>query len=442
MKQTPRIISSEPMMTFAPLPANDFVEFIETYYKECRLQMPQIEAIAGKWTFEDLLPGMSDFDTRFICANSMTADDWCKMSVAVGQVHLDLCKSHPEWTRILEHLPGINITWDELTDEITYYPEYKQWSFYHCSNPFLLKQSHKKLAQRPWDIKDEYFHLKKFLYYYGQYNRTIDPPVNLGLYENRYPLHSRLMHYFTPAIQSAISILKHEAVIGKMQSLLLARKIFLQDGIFDEVIEIVQKNYEVPNLYEEPALSELEKRLFEGLKLAASQLSRVITILPNAHRTKPEDWKLSLKQVVINPSLVIFDNAKFARLMKGRLYFYVNTPSYFDSIWLIQNELERMGNNFFRFPFQTFWEITRGEKIEDPADIVPKIAGEILNEEEVRCIFAFDRLTRTPYQEYGKEVAKKIIDIYDGFFRGLYKISEKVKELQKRDASKNENHYT
>ncbi len=62
------------------------------------LLIPQrIEAIAEKWTFEDLIPGMSDFDTRFVCSNDMTLDDWCRMSTAVGQVHLDLSNGHVIW---------------------------------------------------------------------------------------------------------------------------------------------------------------------------------------------------------------------------------------------------------------------------------------------------------------------------------------------------------
>jgi len=309
-----------------PLPPNDFGEFIQTYYNECRSRMPEIEAIAGKWASEHLLPGMSDFHTRFICSNSMTADDWCQMSMRVGQIHLDLCEKYPKWARILEHLPGINLTWDELTDEVTYYSEYKQWTFYHSSKPQLPKQAREKIAHRPWDMKDDYFHLNKCLLYYEPYDRAIDPAVNLGPYENRYSLHSRLMHYFTPPLQSAVSILQQEPIRGKMQTLRLARSLFPGTNIFDDVIEIIQQYYEVPQLYEEPILSKLEGRLFDGLKLVASRLAQAITILPNARNTAPEDWKVSFKQISVDPSLAIFDKAKFARLMKGRLYFYTHKP--------------------------------------------------------------------------------------------------------------------
>ena len=421
---------------FAPLPANDFSEFIETYYHHCRSSAPQIEAIAGKWTFEDLMPGMSDFDTRFICANGLTADDWCRMSMGVSQVHLDLCQSHPQWSRILEHLPGINLTWDELTDEASYYPEYKQWTFYHSSQPEMLAQAREKLASRPWDAKDEYFHLKKFLTYYAPYNRSIDPAINLGPYENRYPLHSRLMHYFTPPLQSAVSILRRETVCGKMDVLRSARRLFPETGTFAEVIEIAEKGYAVPHLYQEPALAALEARLFDGLKRAGARLAPAIAILPDAATTAPEEWKSSLKHIPVEPALVIFDHAKWARLMKGRLHFYINAPSHFDNIWLIRNELNRIGTMFFRVPFGVFWEITHGDKVQYPAEIVPALAPDLLTDEEVECTLAFDRLT-SDTRSRGREVetAGQIVEVFDGFFRALHKICRKVVDLQKGQVS-------
>ena len=103
------------------------------YYDRCRAYIPQIQALAAKWNFEDLIPGMSDYDTRFIYSD-MTVDDWCAASMAIGKVHLDICKEYPRWPRILEHLPGINLTWDEFLDEKLYYPEYHQWTIYSCED--------------------------------------------------------------------------------------------------------------------------------------------------------------------------------------------------------------------------------------------------------------------------------------------------------------------
>ena len=181
-------------MRFAPKPENDFAHYIRTYYDECHSRCSKIEAIAGTWAFRDLIPGMSDFDTRFIVSDDMSDADWCEMSDAVGDAHLALCRRYPFWSRNLEHLPGLNLTWSEFVDERFYYPEYKQWSFYHSETPKRLSDSLNEIFGRPWDIKDEYFHLKKFCLYYGSYNRSIDPAINLGVHENKYPLHSRIMH--------------------------------------------------------------------------------------------------------------------------------------------------------------------------------------------------------------------------------------------------------
>jgi hypothetical protein len=418
----------KPAIRFAPCPQNDFPQFIERYFRECSNRFPKIEAISGKWEFEDLIPGMSDFDTRFLCTDSMTADDWCEMSSIVGQVHLDLCDQYPEWARILEHLPGINLTWSEMQDELTYYPEYKQWSFYHCLNQPLQAQIKNFLEKRNWDFKDEYFHLKKFLLYYGPYDRSIDVPINLGVFESKYPLHSRLMHYFTPPIQSAVSIALRKTVRGKLAAIRMAKDIFPKISVFDELLELVACHYEKPHLYEEPALSKLEGRLFDALKTVAGEIAPLITVIPDAAKTPPQLWKEKIKSVKIDPAMIIFENARFSRLMKGRLFFYVNAPRHFDHLLCIRVELKRIGANFFRVPFSVFWQVIHGKKVENPAEIVQQLASDFLDEEEVRCTLEFDRLTRLDYHGREEEIARKIIPIFDGFYRALHKITLEVRK--------------
>lgn len=46
----------------------------------------------------------------------MMIDDWCRASMAIGEVHLGICNKYPRWPRILEHLPCINITWEIISD--------------------------------------------------------------------------------------------------------------------------------------------------------------------------------------------------------------------------------------------------------------------------------------------------------------------------------------
>jgi hypothetical protein len=122
--------------------------------------------------------------------------------------------------------------------------------------------------------------------------------------------------------------------------------------------------------------------------------------------------------------MVIFDNAKFARLLKGRLWFYVNAPAHFATAWLIQNELHRIGRNFFRVPFQTYWKLRTGEAAADPGAILDHLRDELLTEAETAATREFDRLTATPTPA-GQEpaVARAIIAVFDDFFHALTKIS-------------------
>lgn len=419
-------------MNFAPKPENDFAEFIRTYYQECRYRFDKIEAVAGKWMFRDLIPGMSDFDTRFILADSMTADDWCRMSTAIGEVHLSLCRRFPCWARNLEHLPGINLTWNELASERSYYPEYQQWTFYYCEQPRKLGEVTQKLARRGWNEKDEYFHLKKFCLYFGRYDRNIDPPINLGVHTNKYPLHSRLMHYFCPPVHSAVCLLERRNIVGKMDAFELAERHFPNLRCWGLIREILHAGYETPKWYQEPFLTELEDELEAALQAMVPQLREAVTLIPPGAGTDIAAWKKALQNVPVDPALVILDNAKFSRLMKGRLRFYIQAPPHFDSIWLIQNELRRIGNNFFRVPFRTYWKLRMGETVQDPVTILDRLRSDPLTDTEIAATKEFARLTPGHWEEgREKEVATAIADIFDDFFRALTKISEAAIEIER-----------
>jgi len=410
-------------MIFEPAPPNDFAEFIETYYEECRRVMPQIEAIGGKWTFEDLIPGMSDFDYRFICANGMSADDWCKMASLVGQVHLELSKARPHWARKLEHLPGVNLTWDELTDPGGYCTDFSQWTFYHTAQPERLKQARQRLAKRPWSEADELYHLNKFITYYTPYDRELDPAINLGPYENKYPLHSRIMHYFPPPVQSGISILRQHTLAGKMAALRLACEMFPETSVFDEAVDIIDRHYEVPELYHDPALAQLEQRLFEAMKIVGRHLADAITTVPAAASTSPEQWKQALKQIPVDLRRAVFVNAKWSRLTKGRLYFYAHAPSHFETAWLIRNECKLIRTIFVVPPFTAFWELTQGERVGDPAEIIPQLAPETLTDEEAECCLTVGALTNNCQEGRETEVARQLVEAFDGFHHALHKLS-------------------
>jgi hypothetical protein len=126
----------------------------------------------------------------------------------------------------------------------------------------------------------------------------------------------------------------------------------------------------------------------------------------------------------VEPALLIFDNAKFARLMKGRLWFYQHAPAHFETTWLIRNELSRIGHNFFHVPFQTFWRLRTGEGVANPATILPELRGSVLSAGEVEATQAFERLAALPCPAgEERERAAAIVAVFDEFFHALYKIA-------------------
>lgn len=419
-------------MKFAPKPENDFRRFYELYYSECRRRFPRITAIAAKWRFEDLIPGLSDFDTRFIVQDGMTVQDWCDMSEAVGETHLDLCNRYPHWARNLEHLPGINLAWTELTDPATYYPEYPQWTFYDTTDPARLAAAQRYLSGRAWGAEDEFFHLKKFCLFYGRYNRTIDPAVNLGAFENKYPLHSRFMHYFCPPLQSAMCILLKRPIAGKMETVRLACETF-SEPVFKEMLDAVERHYEIPELYAEPGVTQLEDRLEGALDMLRRRLAPALTVIPHAEKTSVAEWKAALNAAPVNPVMRVFDAARFCRLMKGRLKFYGRAPAHFDSTWPIENELLRLKRSFFDIPFGTCWEMQTGEKVKDPAAALDRLADGLLTPDELRCTKEFVRLT-PGHWEAGRQrqIALEIAEVFDGFFSALTTVTNRVSALSRR----------
>ncbi len=154
-------------------------------------------ALVAKWDKTDLIPGLSDMDFRIICDDRTTVDDWVEIDRAMGRIHLQMVRAHPEWNRINEHTAGCGLTVAEVMDKSFYSPEYAVWHLWWGQGQWL-DDLRSYLAVRPFGYSDEYFHLSRFLSYYSPYIHGIDPGHNLGVFENKYPLHSRCWHYFAP----------------------------------------------------------------------------------------------------------------------------------------------------------------------------------------------------------------------------------------------------
>lgn len=342
-------------MKLAGAPPNEFSEFIGTYFESCRTACPRLLAIAGKWDFADLIPGLSDFDTRFLVANDTTPEDWAYMSLAVGRIHADITRAWPRWARILEHLPGVNLTFAELYSPVLYHPEIQTWTVYHGAHPEAA-HAREYIAKGRWTPADEYFHLRKFATYFGRYRRGIDPPINLGPFEDKYALHSRYMHYFAPPVQAAVSLALRRTVRGKLDAFKQAREIFPNARVIETVLDAVASHYEATEGCDDSKLAHIEGVLESYLAAVCRELVSSITLIELNPSSSPAEFRQVVSSAPINPITKFLDTARYARFMRGRLMFYAQQIPWFDTAWLIRNELKRMGDWFCRQPLIAYRE--------------------------------------------------------------------------------------
>jgi len=339
----------------ASAPPNEFSEFIATYFESCRTVCPRLRVIAGKWDFADLIPGLSDFDTRFLAANDTTPEDWAAISLAVGDIHANITRAWPRWARILEHLPGVNLTFAELYDPVLYQPEIQTWTIYDGDKPEAA-HAREYIANCGWTPADEYFHLRKFATYFGPYRRGIDPPINLGPFEEKYALHSRYMHYFAPPVQAAVSLALRQTVRGKLEALKRAREVFPNPHVIDTVLDAIATHYETAESCDDSKLADIERALGSYLAVVRQELVPSVTLVELSPSSSPVEFRQVVSSVPINPITKFLNTARYARLMRGRLMFYAQQIPWFDTGWLIRNELQRMVDWFCRQPLIAYRE--------------------------------------------------------------------------------------
>ena len=395
-------------MNFEPKPPNDFQEFYRKYHRRCCEQIPKIRAIAAKWTFEDLIPGLSDFDTRFILEGPMAAEDWNTMSLAVGAIHTDLAREFPKWARNLEHLPGVNFTVEEILDSRLFFPESQQWTFYE-EDKRVLTRVRTHLAPHEWEKRDELFQLKKFAAYCGPYVRGIDPPLNMGPRENKYPLHNRYMHYFAPPVQAGASLMEKRNVCGKFEALRIARERFPQPHVINRIRDSVECHYEVAADYEDGRLVEIER----SLEQMWGKLDGHQALLRTDAADTRDEIQDKVGSIPGEPMDAFLQGVKFGRLMKGRLLFYAEEIPWFDSEYLIRHEIRRILPNLFVTPLMIYGKARPGEEL-SPEDVVKRLRGELLGRTVCDDVITFAEHAREPIQE-GKEraQARRVAEKFD-----------------------------
>jgi hypothetical protein len=398
-------------MKFEPAPANDFEDFCREYHERCRRRVPAIRIVGAKWRFEDLIPGLSDFDTRFIVADGMTADDWHHMSLAVGEVHTEMAREHAPWARILEHLPGVNVMIGEMCEPVLYYPEFAQWTLYDGPKDAIDRVS-SMLKQHAWSRRDELYHLKKVATYFGPYIRGIDPPINLGRWENKYPLHSRYMHYFTPPVQAMVSLKQRRTVRGKSESLRLAREIFPNPSTIDRIFQALDRHYGIEADCQDPHLAAIERELEEYLTDAWTSLAGRVTLVDVCPGETRRGLSAKIDAILVDPVEMFASGARFSRLIEGRLRFYAQEILWFDSIWLIQNELGRIVGNFHDKPLKAYGLIRFKESL-SPRDVLDRLDGSLLSRGDAAGMRRFAALASQPVPP-GKE-KQRALEVADAY---------------------------
>lgn len=398
-------------MTFEPAPQNDFLAFVRDYYQRCRSRVPRIRAVAAKWRFEDLIPGLSDVDTRFLVEGPMSPEDWRQMALEVGRVHADMCRENPKWARTLEHLPGINFTSDEIIEPVLFYTEVQQWTFYDGDGATTARVR-AALAAVNWSSRDERHHLKRFATFFGPYQRGIDPPVNLGPWENKYALHSRFMHYFTPAVQAAVSLHLRRNVVGKLEALRLAKSLFPRPEVIHHTLGSVQNHYEAPEDYAEPRLTAIERQLETYLyEVWASLQDRLKLVMPAAG-DDVDAVRAKLAAVPGDATAEFFEGVKFGRLLEGRLRFYAEEIAWFDSAWLIRNELRRIVKNFYTRPLSVYGRLRFQRRMTDD-EVLEHLRGTLLDDQSCRDMRRFAAIASEPIAPGDeRRQARAVADVY------------------------------
>lgn len=399
-----------------PPDQEEFWTFAETYFRHCREQFPALQIATAKWNPEDLIPGLSDVDLRFIAANGTGPADWRRLDAIVGQVHTQLVLEHPEWLRNLEHTPGVAATPAELLEEPLYQPETQSWSDC-CGEREAWREIDRALKARPFGSRDESFHLKKFLNYFTPYQRGIDPPVNLGRYTPEYAVHSRLWHYFIPPAQSAACLLTRTHVRGKFEALGILERLYPEAAILAEVRDIVARRYQVPARDDAEALYALEERLFQFLQQLFRDLSEKVTLIEMD--ANPSVCKERLTALGTDPMMTLFDGVRFARIRCGRYRFYLNAPVYFDSLWLTRNEFNWLRNYYTRGVFQAFLQLQLGLS-EFDLDEALKLVQEGLGAEAASVVRQVFHLTWEGYEKgRDREALTQVLDLFPAYYEIL-----------------------
>jgi len=409
---------------------NEFAQFAQAYFSPCKREFGDLETLSAKWNPEDMIPGLSDFDGRLIVAGTVGPEGMVKLDEVVSGVHMQLCLEYPRWARILEHTPGIAVTWDELYDPRLYNPETRMWCP-HLGDVEAFEAFERHLACIPWQQCDEYFYLKKFAYYFSPYQRGIDPAINLGIFEPEYAWHSRAMHYFVPAIQAAIAVIKRKAIRGKLDVVRLWKDMLPNETIFDEIIEMTSKQYAFGGLTNDQALRLFENRLFDVLCTIKELVFEAADIVRLAPEDDIDKLRAQLKSSPPDPLMVLFNGIRFGRIRKSRYVFYTESPEFFASDRLLEGEFVNWTREVLvRAVLQAYGRLRCGKSDARLEEIIEAICPNVIDNRQADILRTMYEVSFDQY-EPGKvrELINKIVPLWADYYLILEMLLQDARKL-------------
>ena len=206
----------------------------------------------------------------------------------------------------------------------------------------------------------------------------------------------------------------------------MARELFPQPRVIDMVLDTVARHYEVPHLYDDPRLEQLERELEGYLQTAWTSLAGCVSLIEVDPADRREDLRRKTAAVSYESAEAVFSNLRFARFLKGRLLFYAQKIPWFDSEWLIRNELGRMVANFYRAPLVAYGQTRFGEKL-SPEEVLDRLCGTLLDGEVCDGVKALVDLVNAPLapgQE--RQRATEAAAAFDALHTMLAALSEDV----------------
>lgn len=221
------------------------------------------------------------------------------------------------------------------------------------------------------------------------------------------------MHYFTPPVQAAVSLVRKQAVCGKLEALRLAAEVFPNTGVIDMVLDTVDRHYETPELYRDATLTEIEVSLEQYLRDAYVALAGHAVLIDVDPSDTPQRVRAKVAEIPIDPTQQFYEGAKFCRFMKGRLLFYATNIPWFDTTFLIRNELRRIVNNFYQTPLNAFARARFNENL--PAEaVLDRLRGNLLSPELCNGAVTFARIAGEAVPNgREKQRAREVAEVFD-----------------------------